>query len=560
MSQETTTFGIDLGTTYSCISYLKDGHPTVCLNLEGDRTTPSVVRMMIEDTVPVVGKTAKDTSVIYPDDTIQFVKSKIGKVESFEIGQPDARRTVTPEQVSSEILKKLASDAEKYTNMPVKDVVITVPAYFGYNEREATKRAGIEAGLNVISIVEEPTAAAFYYLCEQDDTDATVCVYDLGGGTFDVTAIKKEGTAITCLTTDGDHDLGGKNWDQELIEHVLLRFREETGLEDEAVMTGSIYFKDRVYITDNGVTRELMTSESDVYAILKLGNYQLSSNDKVSYEEVSSNTAYITIYRAFDVNVTADGETKAVPMIEGTVADVLEKAGITLGEYDELSCELTDRAYKDMDITVTRVEYVTRESTSDIAYDTEYTDNCNLAIGTENVVTAGVNGKCVYTVKEKYVDGKLTSQELISEKTTAEPVTQVVERGTASAVPYSKTSDPEAVKLVNGIPENYTRVLSGKSTAYTAGYGARTASGRAAEIGTCAVNPNVIPYGSKLYIVSHDGRKVYGYAVAADTGLGLMDGTVLVDLYFGSMADHYYDSCAWGAVQVDIYVLEEGNG
>ena len=226
-----------------------------------------------------------------------------------------------------------------------------------------------------------------------------------------------------------------------------------------AVMTGSIYFKDRVYITDNGVTRELMTSESDVYAILKLGNYQLSSNDKVSYEEVSSNTAYITIYRAFDVSVTADGETKAVPMIEGTVADVLEKAGITLGEYDELSCELTDRAYKDMDITVTRVEYVTRESTSDIAYDTEYTDNCNLAIGTENVVTAGVNGKCVYTVKEKYVDGKLTSQELISEKTTAEPDSEVIERGTASAVPYSKTSDPEAVKLVNGIPENYTRDL-----------------------------------------------------------------------------------------------------
>lgn len=225
------------------------------------------------------------------------------------------------------------------------------------------------------------------------------------------------------------------------------------------------------------------------------------------------------------------------------------------------SCELTDRAYKDMDITVTRVEYVTRESTSDIAYDTEYTDNCNLAIGTENVVTAGVNGKCVYTVKEKYVDGKLTKPGCLSAKRPPQSLLpRSSRRGTASAVPYSKTSDPEAVKLVNGIPENYTRVLSGKSTAYTAGYGARTASGRAAEIGTCAVNPNVIPYGSKLYIVSHDGRKVYGYAVAADTGLGLMDGTVLVDLYFGSMADHYYDSCAWGAVQVDIYVLEEGNG
>ena len=101
MSQETTTFGIDLGTTYSCISYLKDGHPTVCLNLEGDRTTPSVVSMMIADNVPVVGKTAKETAVFEPYDTIQCIKIKIGKVESFGIGQPDARRTVTPEQVSS---------------------------------------------------------------------------------------------------------------------------------------------------------------------------------------------------------------------------------------------------------------------------------------------------------------------------------------------------------------------------------------------------------------------------------------------------------------------------
>ena len=189
MSESTTTFGIDLGTTYSCISYLKDGHPTVCLNLEGERTTPSVVRMMPGDMEPVVGKTAKDTSLLYPDDTVQFVKSKIGKVESFEIGDEDNRRSVTPVQVSAEILKKLASDASKYTGMPVKDVVVTVPAYFGNNEKEATKQAGIDAGLNVIKIVEEPTAAAFYYLCEQDDTDATVCVYDLGGGTFDVTAI-----------------------------------------------------------------------------------------------------------------------------------------------------------------------------------------------------------------------------------------------------------------------------------------------------------------------------------------------------------------------------------
>ena len=327
-----------------------------------------------------------------------------------------------------------------------------------------------------------------------------------------------------------------------------------------ALMTGSIFLKDRVYITDNGETREIMTSETDVYAILKLGNYTLGTNDKVSFEETSSNTAYITIYRAFDVTLTADGEARTISLIDGTVSDVLEKAGVTLGEHDEISCDLDEKAYEGMEITVTRVEYVTRETATEIPYQTEYTDNTNLVIGVENLITPGVPGEEIRTVKEKYVNGRLTETELVSEEIISQPVTEVIERGTALATPYSKMEDPDAITLVNGIPESYTRVVSGKSTAYTAGYGARTASGRLAEIGTCAVNPNVIPYGSKLYIVAQDGSKVYGYAVAADTGLGLMDGTVAVDLYFGAMAEHYYDSCRWGAVQVDIYVLEEGNG
>lgn len=327
-----------------------------------------------------------------------------------------------------------------------------------------------------------------------------------------------------------------------------------------ALMTGSIYLKDRVYITDNGITRELMTSETDVYAILRSASYQLGTNDKVSYEAAGSNTAYITIHRAFDVTVNVDGEAITVALIDGTVGDVLDKAGVTPGEYDELSCALTDKAYEGMEITVTRISYVTREDTSEIAYDTVYKDNSNLAVGTQTVVTAGVPGTRVTTVREKYVDGVLDEQELIGDEVTAEPVTEVIERGTALAVPYSKMDDPEALTLVNGIPAQYSRVISGKSTAYTAARGAYTASGRIAEIGTCAVNPNVIPYGSKLYIVSQDGSKVYGYAVAADTGIALMDGTIAIDLYFGSTQDHYYDSCAWGAVQVDIYVLEEGNG
>ncbi len=236
MSEASTTFGIDLGTTYSCISYMKDGHATVCANREGEYTTPSVVQMLPTESEPIVGKTAKDTSILYPDDTIQFVKRKIGLVESFDIGDEDNRRSVTPIQISAEILKKLASDAAADSNMEVRDVVITVPAYFGTNERDATIQAGIDAGLNVIGLVEEPTAAAFYYLCEKNDTDATVCVFDLGGGTFDITAIQKKGTEIQVITSEGNHDLGGKNWDDALINLVEQKFMEATGMSEDETL------------------------------------------------------------------------------------------------------------------------------------------------------------------------------------------------------------------------------------------------------------------------------------------------------------------------------------
>ncbi len=183
-----------------------------------------------------------------------------------------------------------------------------------------------------------------------------------------------------------------------------------------------------------------------------------------------------------------------------------------------------------------------------------------MVIGTENVLVEGENGVKTYFVKETYHDGVLKSQELALESITKDPVTQVIERGTALGVPYAKMENPESLKLVNGLPESYTRIVSGKATAYTAGYGAKTASGRLAEIGTVAVNPNVIPYGSELYIVAQDGSRVYGYAIAADTGTALMEGIIAVDLYFGNSAEHFGDSCDWGAVYADIYVLSEGSG
>ena len=342
----------------------------------------------------------------------------------------------------------------------------------------------------------------------------------------------------------------------KLIKAVLF----VTSIMMVAMLSGSLYFRDRVYITDNGVTKELMTSETNVDAILEYGEYTIGEHDRVTYRAVDDNTAYVTIYRAFDVYVNVDGKQLTVPMIDGTVADVIEESGINLYDFDLVDCELDTAVTEGMTINITRVNYQLRASTSEIPFETVYIDNSNMVIGEENIVTQGENGVRTYVVKEKYVDGVLSGKEMTEDNIVKAPVTMVIERGTALAVPYAKMENPETLELVDGLPTEYTRIVSGKATAYTAGYNALTASGRKAEIGTVAVNPNVIPYGSELYIVAQDGSQVYGYAIAADTGLGLMDGTVAVDLYFGNKYDHYYDSCRWGAVFCDIYVLSEGEG
>lgn len=320
------------------------------------------------------------------------------------------------------------------------------------------------------------------------------------------------------------------------------------------MMTGYRGFKRSVFITDKGVTKEVKTNESDIYEILADENYELGEEDRVSYAKDENNEGHITIQRAFTVNVKADGETHRVTMVKGTVADILAKAGVSLGEFDEVKPALDTETTEDMIINITRVRYSERTVVEDIPFETEYVDDLDLAYGNETVLTEGENGMLVSRIKDTFIDGKLVRSETISEKVENQPVNEVIERGVALATPYNNNT-PDTVKLVNGLPESYTRILTGKSTAYSARAGARTASGRYAVVGTVAVNPNVIPYGSELYIVSHDGL-VYGYAIAADTGYGMMDGTVLVDLFMGS----YQDSCRWGAHTVDIYVLSEGHG
>jgi len=223
-------FGIDLGTTYSCISVVDEvsGKPSVIPNSEGDLTTPSVV--YFEDaTTRVVGKEAKNIAVLETDSVIEMVKRNMGA--------PDWRwnfdgRDYSAEEISSYILRKVVDDAEENLGVKPTDVVITCPAYFGIPQREATAAAGRIAGLNVLEIINEPTAAAISYGL-QDDRDQVVLVYDLGGGTFDVSIIEIKDGSVTVIATGGDHELGGRDWDEEMVKYLSEEWVRESGSGDD---------------------------------------------------------------------------------------------------------------------------------------------------------------------------------------------------------------------------------------------------------------------------------------------------------------------------------------
>jgi molecular chaperone DnaK (HSP70) len=224
-------FGIDLGTTYSCIYYVDEyGKPAVVTNEENEPITPSVVYFETENSMPVVGKVAKEALATEPTKVCSTVKRQMGKKDwFFDVNGKQYRA----EQISAFILDKLAKDASEKLGEEVKDVVITCPAYFGIKERTATETAGRIAGLNVLSILNEPTAAALSY-GNDAKTVETVLVYDLGGGTFDVTIIKVvPDKSISVVTTGGDHNLGGKDWDEAIYRYLADKFVQETGITDD---------------------------------------------------------------------------------------------------------------------------------------------------------------------------------------------------------------------------------------------------------------------------------------------------------------------------------------
>ena len=227
-NQQKIIFGIDLGTTYSCISYVDEaGKAVVIPNKEHSLTTPSVV--LFEGEQRVVGEEAKNSALLNPDAVVEMVKRHMGEA-NWRFLYED--REYTPEEISSYILRKLALDAETVLNLPVKDVVITCPAYFGIAQREATVRAGEIAGLTVHEVINEPTAAAIMYGL-QNEQDQVVLVYDLGGGTFDITIIEIKEGSISVIATGGDHNLGGRNWDEAVVVYLAQQWQAETGSLDD---------------------------------------------------------------------------------------------------------------------------------------------------------------------------------------------------------------------------------------------------------------------------------------------------------------------------------------
>ena len=240
--------GIDLGTTNSAMAVLEGGQPTIIVNAEGERTTPSVVGFRA-DGDRIVGKAAKNQAVTNPTNTVFSIKRFMGrrydectselKTVPYNVKSGTGNRAVveiegedfTPEQISAMILSKMKADAEKYLGEPVTDAVITVPAYFTDAQRQATKDAGKIAGLNVQRIVNEPTAAALAYGLDKKDIDQKVLVFDLGGGTFDVSLLDLADGVVEVLATNGDNHLGGDDWDQRVIDWMADKFQQDNGID-----------------------------------------------------------------------------------------------------------------------------------------------------------------------------------------------------------------------------------------------------------------------------------------------------------------------------------------
>jgi molecular chaperone DnaK len=305
--------GIDLGTTNSVVSVLEGGEPTVIANAEGARTTPSIVAFAKNGEV-LVGEVAKRQAVTNVDRTVRSVKRHMGTDWKTTIDGKD----FTAQQISAFILQKLKRDAESYLGEPVTDAVITVPAYFSDHERQATKEAGEIAGLNVLRIVNEPTAAALAYGLDKGEKEQTILVFDLGGGTFDVSLLEIGDGVIEVKATSGDNKLGGDDWDQRVVEHLVKQFQlSNNGID----LTGDKMAMQRLREAAEKAKIELSASQSTTINL----PYITASSDGPLHLDV-------TLTRADFQRMTQD----LLDRCKGPFQQAIKDAGITLSQIDHV--------------------------------------------------------------------------------------------------------------------------------------------------------------------------------------------------------------------------------
>jgi molecular chaperone DnaK len=305
--------GIDLGTTNSCVSVLEGGEPTVIANAEGARTTPSIVAFAKNGEV-LVGEVAKRQSVTNVERTIRSVKRHMGTNWTQDI---DGKK-YTPQEISARILMKLKRDAESYLGETVSDAVITVPAYFNDAQRQATKEAGEIAGLTVLRIVNEPTAAALAYGLDKGDKEQTILVFDLGGGTFDVSLLEIGEGVVEVKATNGDNNLGGDDWDQALVDHLVKTFAAKNGID----------------LTKDKMAMQRVREGAEKAKIELSSSAQTSINLPYITVDTEKNPLFLdeTITRAQFQSLTAD----LLERCKKPFQSVLKDAGIPIADIDHV--------------------------------------------------------------------------------------------------------------------------------------------------------------------------------------------------------------------------------
>ncbi|MDQ2739258.1 MAG: Hsp70 family protein, partial [Actinomycetota bacterium] len=305
--------GIDLGTTNSVVAVLEGGEPTVIANAEGARTTPSIVAFAKNGEV-LVGEVAKRQGVTNVDRTIRSVKRHVGTNWSVDIDG----KSYTPQEISARVLGKLKRDAESYLGEPVVDAVITVPAYFNDAQRQATKEAGEIAGLNVLRIVNEPTAAALAYGLDKGDKEQTILVFDLGGGTFDVSLLEIGEGVIEVKATSGDNHLGGDDWDQRIIDWLADKFKAAHGID----------------LTKDKMAMQRLREAAEKAKIELSSNQQTSINLPYITQDAEKNPLFLdeALSRAEFQKITAD----LLERTRSPFQNVIKDAGVSLSEIEHV--------------------------------------------------------------------------------------------------------------------------------------------------------------------------------------------------------------------------------